>query len=192
MSVFSKRCIAFLLSAAFISEANASNQPHSRAMAEIRYIYRLLCPQGCGDVALEKNPSINNAHAHIQGSLTGGGRSTIAYNPQFMNYYSLKYDKTVGFAVLAHEMGHHIEFYSGRFKTENPWHNELFADWWAGCALAKAGYPLEPTLNAFKEFSPNAGETHPAWPKRHAYLIEGYKKCSGIRNADDSRYPYGR
>lgn len=193
MTSLLKRFTPFFIVGVIVSNAAHSNAtaPHLKALVQLNHIYALLCPQRCGHVTIQKSRHINSASNAYHGAPHPKGTSIISYNPDFMNYISLKYGASVGYATIAHELGHHIEFYFGRHNI-SPWEKELAADYWAGCALAKSGYSLLPTLKAYKEHSAHAGTTHPDWKKRHPALFKGYKACGSSSIIDNLYYPYGR
>jgi len=70
-------------------------------------------------------------------------KKVILYNPEFMNTINhLTKDKWPAYALLAHEIGHHIKGHTAGRKGSRPAF-ELEADEFAGAVLYKLGASLE-------------------------------------------------
>ncbi|MDC1335899.1 tetratricopeptide repeat protein [Flavobacteriaceae bacterium] len=97
----------------------------------------------------------------------------ILYKPSWMN----QNDNWGKMAVLAHEVGHHINGHtlSGYSLSESR-QVELEADDWAGYAMAKIGASLAQTLELTKRFQTgdDTNSTHPNRAKRIAALTSGW------------------
>lgn len=152
------------------------NQPAtSYAISELSTIYRLLCPHGCGQVALYQNATAPNALTAVVAPAT----SIIAYNPAFMNQVLHSVGPEASFGILAHEFGHHGDINFSPAWMNDSWSRELRADAWAGCALARRGFSsgqLEIALQAIAEYP---SPSHPGWALRIPALRQGYVSCGG-------------
>ena len=149
--------------------------PSPRASDELRDIYDLLCPNGCGNYLLASNPTVPNAMAIA----TGHGQTKIVYAPQFMNGVVQQFGPAATFGILAHEFGHHIDFHTTPPWMNNAWTLELKADAWAGCALARAGIGTAPIQTALQAIAAYPSPSHPGWPQRQQAVRTGFANCGG-------------
>ncbi|WP_266367066.1 M48 family metalloprotease [Tellurirhabdus rosea] len=149
--------------------------PTAYAVAEINQIASHLCPMGCGSFSLVGNPFVPNAAA-----LTlAPGVTKIAYNPVFMNNLHFTYGPAASYGVLAHEFGHHIDFFNPAAWMDHSWGRELRADAWAGCALAKAGLGIQEMSVALQAIANYPSPSHPGWQQRLPALYSGFINCGG-------------
>lgn len=119
--------------------------------------------------------SVPNAMATFYGQ-----RRVIIYNSGFMDTVAGKAGTRWAYtAVLAHELGHHLNFHVSAKSTSDSWHQELEADYFAGFALAKMGATLDEAKSAMrtleKLYGPNGSATHPAPNLRLAEIEKGYR-----------------
>ena len=114
--------------------------------------------------------NIDNAMASIY-----KGLRYILYNESWMN----KGNYWTKMAILAHEVGHHINGHtlSGYTLSESR-EVELEADDWAGYAMAKMGASLSETLQVTSFFptGDDTNSTHPNRGKRIAAFTSGWNK----------------
>ena len=99
----------------------------------------------------------------------------ILYNNEWMK----KNTRWTKMAVLAHEVGHHINGHTlSGYSLEESRKVELEADDWAGYAMAKLGASLTQTLEISKKFptDDDTFSTHPNRSKRVASLKKGWSK----------------
>ena len=99
----------------------------------------------------------------------------ILYNNEWMK----KNTRWTKMAVLAHEVGHHINGHTlSGYSLEESRKVELEADDWAGYAMAKLGASLSQTLEISKKFptDDDTFSTHPNRSKRVASLKKGWSK----------------
>ena len=97
----------------------------------------------------------------------------ILYNTSWMN----QNDDWGKMAVLAHEVGHHINGHTlSGYSLRESRQVELEADDWAGYAMAKLGASLAETLQLTKRFptGDDTNSTHPNRAKRIAALTSGW------------------
>lgn len=172
---------ALLLSlTVFTSAAQPWNTARTRyysidtALQDIRQIYKLLCPTGCGRITIKAGGISNNAQAKY----LRARETEISYDPEWMGYLARTYGESVPFAILAHELGHHIDFNTSSYNQMTNWQHELSADAWAGCALALAHMvtsEFEQAMRYSMAISPS--KTHPGWQKRNSAIRGGYWQC---------------
>lgn len=147
-----------------------------------------LCEPRCGDVVLEA--SEETAAAEVQ--RIGNGVSRISYNDRFIAKMLFDYGSSVVYAIVAHEYGHHLD----EIPYGSEWTREVRADSFMGCALARRGDALGPTLrwmrhehfedtvhDAFDDAKAPSEvvraytNTHPPWLQRINALLRGVKLC---------------
>jgi len=97
-----------------------------------------LCEPKCGTVVLE-GPSSEASTAQAR-PITSDS-TLVSYDEQFMQRLQDVYGESVTYFVLAHEYGHHLDR-----ERASTWTHELRADAFAGCALARQGRSLGPSL----------------------------------------------
>lgn len=116
---------------------------------------------------------------NIQASVSRGKR-VIHYNPEYIRWINLlTRDKWCTMALLAHEVGHHLNGHTIRKGGSSP-KVELEADEFAGFVLFKLGASLE---NAQKVMNYIAGieasSTHPGRMSRKQAIQRGWEKAGG-------------
>ena len=130
---------------------------------------------------------INNAAA-----TSYKGIRYILYDKEFMQLINSKTNDWASLAILAHEVGHHINGHSVDVlllaadvvetkSLENKRKQELEADEFAGFVLARLGATSNEAL-AFTELlqeKDDTYDTHPTKSKRVASVIKGYTKAGG-------------
>ena len=104
----------------------------------------------------------------------------ILYSTVFLENFK-KDSKTdwAAYCVLAHEIGHHLNY--DDFKSKN-WNKrkemELAADVFAGNCLQKLGATLEETKAGINTFPlPNETETHPSKSARLEAIVSGWRQA---------------
>src|SRR5262245_32778932 len=110
---------------------------------DVRSNMRELCEPHCGGVWLE--PSLETATAATQAA--GDGISQITYDESFMTGVIGKYGRSVAYAIMAHEYGHHLDVKPAASRPVG----ELRADAVAGCALARRADSLDPALRWLRD-----------------------------------------
>lgn len=144
------------------------------ALQDIRQIYKLLCPTGCGHITIKAGGISNNAQAKY----LRARETEISYDPEWMGYLARTYGESVPFAILAHELGHHIDFNKVSYNQMTAWQHELSADAWAGCALALAHMGTSEFEQAMRySMAVSPSKTHPGWQKRNKAIQGGYWRC---------------
>lgn len=156
---------------------NFDQPPSQMAINQAKYIkQQLLCPQGCGTISLFSNPTTPNAMIMT----FGNGLSKLVYRASFMNYMVNQHGPNAAFGIMAHEIGHHIDFLQipATFMDAS-WSRELRADAWAGCALARAGVSTNQMSGSLFAMSQFPTQTHPSWHNRIPAVRQGYLQCGG-------------
>ena len=87
-------------------------------------------------------------------------------------------DKWGGIAVMAHEIGHHLEAHTISPGGSNP-EEELEADEFAGWALRRVGATNEQALALFRTSDAEESATHPARSDRLVAVENGYQRAGG-------------
>lgn len=158
------------------------DMPASAAAAkDVRRLVSALCPQGCGQVGVFRNPTSPNAM-----TVSAGGRmSKIAYRAAFVDGAVHSYGGGAALGIFAHEVGHHMDANAPATDWMEPrWGSELRADAWAACALAKAGSKGNEVKAALQALAAYPSSSHPVWSERAAALQKGYRSCGGAALAE--------
>lgn len=127
--------------------------------------------------------NVPNALAYI----APDGSRQIIYNANYLRKMQENTgDYWAGIGIIAHEIGHHINFdpfYEDGSRPEI----ELKADEFAGFALARMGAAEQQALACTSAFSKNGSATHPGKSAREAAILRGWRKGgSGGGGAADS------
>lgn len=103
----------------------------------------------------------------------------ILYNPDFINQINnLTHDKWATMALLAHEVGHHLNGHTIRNTGSTP-ELELEADEFAGFVLFKLGAPLDKAQEVMKYISKTeASSTHPGRAARMQAIETGWNRAA--------------
>jgi hypothetical protein len=164
----------------------ADHPPTVRTAKDMKKLVGLLCPQGCGRVALFQNPTIPSALTVNAGS----GNSRIEYSAAFLDKVRELFGEDARMGILAHEFGHHVDQNSVRAAWVDPsWNSELRADSWAGCALAKLGMRTQGVKDALRAIAATqssaaqssatqVSKIDPAWDQRWVAVQAGYDGCA--------------
>ena len=111
------------------------------------------------------------------------GQRTIAYNPEFMQ--KAVNNNWVSLAILAHEVGHHINPHLPIHPSTNFHQAELDADYFSGVVLAKLGATLEQAQEAVRLYgNPVATVDHPATSQRLQAIEEGWQAGRNRSNSN--------
>lgn len=121
-----------------------------------------------------KQAKVNNIEASVSHR-----KRYILYNPEFINWISdVTKDKWAAIALLAHEVGHHLNGHTIRKSGSKP-KLELEADEFAGFVLYKLGASLEQSQEVMKYISQTkASRTHPARNSRMLAIQKGWNKAA--------------
>jgi hypothetical protein len=133
-------------------------------------------------VGLQANFELKEANVlNIEASISHKKRY-ILYNPSFINQInSLTKNKWGAIALLAHEVGHHLNGHTIR-KTGSKPELELEADEFAGFILHKLGASLEQAQEVIRYIAKTeASSTHPGRIARMLAIQKGWNK---IGNAE--------
>ena len=115
---------------------------------------------------------------NVQASISHRKRY-ILYNPDFISWLNnTTNDKWAAIAILAHEIGHHLNGHTIR-KTGSKPSLELEADEFAGFVLHKLGASLEQSQEVMIYIAKNkASKTHPARYSRMLAIQNGWNKAA--------------
>ena len=151
------------------NDQNATQVAHET----MGHVHQYLCGNfGCPQYRLFQNTTISNAMASRDH--TG---NTIRYNPYFMNQTVQNYGSLAATGILAHELGHIIDFYKNPNNIPSA-QREATADRYAGCAFALEGHPESDLMGL--AHSLQAMGISPGYPtpsQRVQLLRSGYNEC---------------
>jgi hypothetical protein len=104
----------------------------------------------------------------------------ILYNPEFISQINrMTRDKWATMALLAHEVGHHLNGHTIRNTGSTP-ELELEADEFAGFVLYKLGAPLDKAQEVMKYIAKEqASASHPGRNDRMLAIEKGWKRAAG-------------
>ena len=108
----------------------------------------------------------------------------ILYNPAFITWINDRAkDKWAAMALLAHEVGHHLNGHTIG-KTGSTPELELEADEFAGFTLYKLGASLEQAQEVMKYIAkPEASKTHPGRDSRMLAIQTGWNKAANVEES---------
>ena len=135
-------------------------------------------------VGLHPNFELKEARvANIEASISHRKRY-ILYNPDYISWINkTTKDKWAAIALLAHEVGHHLNGHTIRKSGSTP-KLELEADEFAGFVLYKLGASLEQAQEVMKYIArTEASRTHPARNSRMLAIENGWKNAANPDNA---------
>lgn len=134
-------------------------------------------------IGLVPNFELKEANVqNVQASISHRKRY-ILYNPEYINWINnATNDKWAAFALLAHEIGHHLNGHTIRKSGSRP-ALELEADEFAGFVLYKLGASLEQSQEVMNYIAKTtASRTHPARASRMHAIQNGWNKAAGNEN----------
>lgn len=125
-----------------------------------------------------KEANVQNVEASISHR-----KRYILYNPEYISWLNnATNDKWAAFALLAHEIGHHLNGHTIRRGGSRPV-LELEADEFAGFVLYKLGATLEQSQEVMKFIAKTkASKTHPARSSRMHAIQNGWNKAAENEN----------
>ena len=125
-----------------------------------------------------KEAKVNN----VEASITHRKRY-ILYNPSFINWINnATKDKWAAIALLAHEVGHHLNGHTIKKSGSKP-ALELEADEFAGFVLYKLGASLEQSQEVMKYIAnAEATRTHPARGSRMIAIEKGWSRAANTKD----------
>lgn len=105
----------------------------------------------------------------------------ILYNPEYIKWINnTTHDKWAAMALLAHEVGHHLNGHTIRKGGSTP-RLELEADEFAGFVLYKLGASLEQSQEVMKYIAKtSASPTHPSRASRMLAIENGWNRAAGV------------
>ena len=119
---------------------------------------------------------------NVEASITHRKRY-ILYNPSFINWINnATKDKWAAIALLAHEVGHHLNGHTIKKSGSKP-ALELEADEFAGFVLYKLGASLEQSQEVMKYIAnAEATRTHPARGSRMIAIEKGWSRAANTKD----------
>ena len=129
---------------------------------------------------LRSNFELREAHVlNIEASVSHHKRY-ILYNPAYINWITnLTKDKWAALALLAHEVGHHLNGHTIR-KTGSTPALELEADEFAGFILYRLGATLQQSQEVMNYIAKiETSSTHPGRNDRMIAIQTGWSKAAG-------------
>ena len=136
---------------------------------------------------LQSNFELKEANVlNIEASISHRKRY-ILYNPAFITRLNdLTKDKWAVMALLAHEVGHHLNGHTIR-KSESTHELELEADEFAGFILQKLGATLQQSQNVMNLIAKaKDSSTHPSKSLRLLAIEKGWNKASALQGMKDT------
>lgn len=134
-----------------------------------------------GVVGLVQNFELKEAKvSNVEASISHHKRY-ILYNPGYINWINtVTKDKWAALALLAHEVGHHLNGHTIRKSGSKP-RLELEADEFAGFVLYKLGATLEQSQEVMRHIATTkASKTHPARTSRMMAIQKGWNKAAHL------------
>jgi hypothetical protein len=122
-----------------------------------------------------KKSKVQNLEASISRK-----KRVILYNPEYISWINSNTKNKWGItALLAHEIGHHLNGHTIRKNGSNP-KVELEADEFAGFVLHKLGATLEQAQDVMNYVAnTQTSSTHPARALRMKAIAGGWKRAKG-------------
>ena len=130
-------------------------------------------------LGLQQNFELKEAKvANIEASISHRKRY-ILYNPEYIKWINgVTKDKWAAMALLAHEIGHHLNGHTIRRSGSKP-ALELEADEFAGFVLKKMGASLSEAQQVMKYIAKSKGsKTHPGRLLRMSAIKKGWNRAS--------------
>lgn len=134
-------------------------------------------------IGLVPNFELKEANVqNVQASISHRKRY-ILYNPEYISWINnATNDKWAAFALLAHEIGHHLNGHTIRKSGSRP-ALELEADEFAGFVLYKLGASLEQSQEVMNYIAKTtASKTHPARSSRMHAIQNGWSRAADNEN----------
>ena len=129
-------------------------------------------------IGLEPTFEIRSANIPNAAAIVSAGKRYILYNPQFIKALnSAANDKWAAIAIIAHEIGHHLNGHTLTGAGSRP-ESELEADLFSGFVLRKMGASLEQSQLSMKMIANDHGtSTHPGRLPRLTSIENGWNKA---------------
>lgn len=130
-------------------------------------------------VGLASNFEVKQAAIPNAAAIIYNNKRYILYNPNFISKVnSASGDKWAAIAILAHEIGHHLDGHTLSGTGSHP-ETELQADEFSGFVLRKMGATMEQAQSALKVLPNNiTTATHPAKESRLISIDNGWTKAN--------------
>lgn len=147
--------------------------PAQFAAQQMHAVDSFLCQRfGCPSYGFRQNHTIHNALASTD--QTG---NTIRYNSGFMNHALTSFGNSATLGILAHELGHIIDFANNPLPVPQA-QREATADRYSGCVFALAGRPVSDLLGLAQTLHAMGMSPGYPTPTQRVRLIQiGYNQC---------------
>ncbi len=129
-------------------------------------------------IGLEPTFEIRSANIPNAAAIVSAGKRYILYNPEFIKALnSAANDKWAAIAIIAHEIGHHLNGHTLTGAGSRP-DSELEADQFSGFVLRKLGASLDQSQLSMKMIANDRGTaTHPGRISRLVSIENGWNKA---------------
>jgi hypothetical protein len=189
----------FSVQANMIANTNTRSSHHIAGVNEQKYKSHLQYADGAEEIielilqtiGLQASFEVKRANVPNAAAVVYRGKRYILYNPSFI----AAMNKAAGtpwasVAVLAHEIGHHLNGHTLDGKGSLP-PIELEADEFSGFVLRKMGASLEEAQLAMRIIATaRATGTHPARDDRLMAIADGWNRADGqVKGRDIARQP---
>jgi hypothetical protein len=158
-----------------VHNLQTDTNPPPFAWQSMAGVNTVLCARfTCPGYQFWSNPNSGNAMATFSPQLG----FAIRYNPAFMNQVQGSFGSGATDAILAHELGHVIDFANRPQAGISQADREATADQYAGCAFALAGLNREnllPMARTLHAMGPSPG--YPTPQQRVGLVLNGYDSC---------------
>ncbi|MGB6941394.1 MAG: hypothetical protein WBE37_03205 [Bryobacteraceae bacterium] len=139
------------------------------------------CTPQCPQIAIYRNTTAPNAMLVVTSD-----QAKFVYAPQFFSDVYDKYGDGAIIAIIAHLYGHALNEVHPAPWMKTEWTQELRADAWAGCALAKSDQSSNDLAEALTAVSKYPPPNDSNWSLRVSALRLGYINCGGDGSKFDS------
>lgn len=175
------------VSFSFAHPVNANNRSEIKisgdtSLMKVTVIHEML-QQIIAATGLQTDFELKEANVlNIEASISHRKRY-ILYNPSYITTLNkISKNKWAVMALLAHEVGHHLNGHTIRKGGSTP-ELELEADEFAGFILRKLGATLEQSQNVMYYIAKTKeSSTHPARRARLLAIEKGWNKASGLQD----------
>ena len=175
-----------VVSFSFATPVDETNNYADTTSAKVEAIQEML-QEILSATGLQANFELKEASVlNIEASISHRKRY-ILYNPSYISSLNnITKDKWAVMALLAHEIGHHLNGHTIR-KSGSTSELELQADEFAGFILQKLGATLQQSQNVMHFIAKTKeSKTHPGRSSRLLAIEKGWNKASGLEPMKDT------
>ena len=175
-----------VVSISFATPVNETKNYADTTSAKIEGIHEML-QEILSATGLQSDFELKEANVlNIEASISHRKRY-ILYNPTYItSLNNISKNKWAVMALLAHEIGHHLNGHTIRKGGSTP-ELELQADEFAGFILHKLGATLQQSQNVMHLIAKTKeSKTHPSRNSRLLAIEKGWNKASGLEQMKDT------